>query len=287
MKKVINIYKPIGVTPLKVINTLKKEKPKLKNIKIAYAGRLDPLAEGVLLLLVEPETKNAKKYQKLDKEYEFEVLFGVRTDSYDVLGVVQEIPRKPRSVVSQRVPQKQVRNSQVAKSVRGDKAGMKSLPALSKEEVIKAVESFIGKHKQLYPPFSSKTVKGRPLFWWARKGKLDDIEIPTKNIEIYDIKLLSVSRKDIKILRDKVIKNIKLVKGDFRQKEILKRWKDYFNKQKGEKLVVAKLKVHCSSGTYVRWIAHELGEKLGCGAIALLIKRTAVGKYGLGESLEI
>ena len=55
---------------------------------MTYAGRLDPMASGVLLVLAGEETKNKDKYLGLDKEYDFEILFGFATDTYDILGKV-------------------------------------------------------------------------------------------------------------------------------------------------------------------------------------------------------
>src|SRR4051812_2270372 len=88
MNRVINVYKPIGFTPLQVIEKLREKFPEYKNVKIGYAGRLDPLAHGVLLLMIGDATKEREKYLGLDKSYEFEAVLGVSTDSYDVLGLV-------------------------------------------------------------------------------------------------------------------------------------------------------------------------------------------------------
>jgi len=58
---------------------------------LTYAGRLDPMAEGVLIILVGDECKKKQKYLGLDKEYEIEVLFGLETDTQDILGVIKRI----------------------------------------------------------------------------------------------------------------------------------------------------------------------------------------------------
>ena len=94
MDKVVNVYKPISPTPLQVVEKFREKHPEYAESKISYAGRLDPLAEGVLLLLIDKENKKREKYQKLDKEYEFEVLFGAATDTYDLLGIVDDKPPK-------------------------------------------------------------------------------------------------------------------------------------------------------------------------------------------------
>src|SRR5438045_1977436 len=85
---VIVVYKPQGVTPYQLIEKLKKQNSDYEGIKIGFAGRLDPLAHGVMVLLVGEENKNRAKYLGLEKEYEFSVLFGVETDTYDYLGLL-------------------------------------------------------------------------------------------------------------------------------------------------------------------------------------------------------
>jgi tRNA pseudouridine55 synthase len=262
----VNVYKPLGLTPFQIVGQYRKKYPKHKNKKVAYAGRLDPLAHGVLLLLVEPETKNAKKYQGLDKEYEFEVLFGVRTDTYDVLG---------------RLDKKILRQAQ------DDKADIGSLSTLSNTQILEMSKTYEGKYKQPYPPYSSKTVKGKPLFWWAREGKLGEIKIPSKEIEIYSLSLIKTRFIDTKILSYQVTRKVNAVKGNFRQKEILRDWKDFFENSKQKKFQIAKFIIHCSSGTYIRQIAHEMGQKLGCVAIAFDILRTKVGKFKLNDSINL
>src|SRR5687767_12670821 len=95
MNQVLNIYKPIGLTPLQLIKLLKKSKEGYKNIKMSFAGRLDPLAHGVMLLLLGEENKNRDKYLSLDKTYEFKVLFGVETDTFDFLGILKDLDFNP------------------------------------------------------------------------------------------------------------------------------------------------------------------------------------------------
>src|SRR5579871_234239 len=91
MQTILNLYKPIGKTPLEVIREFQIQNPEYQNVKLGYAGRLDPMAEGVLLVLVGEENKKRKEYERLKKEYEFTVLFGIETDSYDALGTVKNI----------------------------------------------------------------------------------------------------------------------------------------------------------------------------------------------------
>lgn len=248
--KVIKVYKKSGQTPLDCINTLKKEDPELRFLPMTYAGRLDPLAEGVLILLVGDECLRKEEYLKLSKEYEVDVLFGFSTDTYDVMG----------KVIESTTPLE---------------------PLLEKSKIQKILPNFIGKIKQSYPPYSSRTVKGKPLFEWAREGKLDEIEIPSRNVFVENIEIIDNSFIRGEDLLLNIREKVSLVNGDFRQKEILAKWDNELREKKDEKYFCAKLRISCGSGVYVRGIANDIGKELGVGALALKIVRTEVGEYSI------
>ncbi|MDD5050466.1 MAG: hypothetical protein PHV93_01860 [Candidatus Pacebacteria bacterium] len=243
----INLYKEKGETPLECLERFRSSKPELASEKMTYAGRLDPLAEGVMIALVGEECKEKEKYLGLDKEYEVDVLMGIETDTYDILGKVTKIKKGETDE--------------------------------NFEELLKI---FVGKLVQSYPPFSSKTVGGKPLFALAKSGELDEVEIPTKEIEIYSIKLLEKYEISVGNFLAKISDDISRVKGDFRQKEIFELWQKTLTAQREksvEPFQVIKILVSCSSGTYMRSLAYEIGKKVGTGALALNIIRTKVGKY--------
>jgi len=244
MKDSINIWKPVGLTPFEMINSFKERYPEYSKQTISYAGRLDPMAEGILILLVGEENKNRDKYLGFDKEYEAEIILGISTDTYDSLG-------KIRKVIDKEISNKKIENK---------------------------LNQFIGIKKQIYPPYSSKTVNGKPLFWWARNKKISEIKIPSRKIEIYAIDLLAVSLIDSKNLSKQIIKNIKKLKGDFRQKEIIKEWEKLEKEYGNQEFKKIKIRVSCSSGTYVRRLAQELGKNLKIGGFAVSIKRTKIGR---------
>ncbi len=249
-KLVINTYKPIGKTSLDVIKQLKKVDKNLTNKKIGYAGRLDPMAEGVIILLVEPETKKRNKYQNLDKEYEFEILFGIETDSLDILGLINKTS-------SQKI----------------DIANLETI-----------VNNFPSKLELPFPHFSSKTVKGKPLYWWTRKNKLDEIGIPVKTTKINSLKFLAARKIKKDRLRNQVIKKVKSVDGDFRQEKIIECWEDFFDKTPHATFVIVKLVAHVSSGTYIRSLAKKIANDINTAGTAFSIKRTKVGNYNINES---
>ena len=126
--------------------------------------------------------------------------------------------------------------------------------------------------------YSSRTVKGKPLWLSAREG--ENVEIPEREVNIKSLKLIKIRKIKKEKLLQNIEKRIMKVGGDFRQKEIVKIWqKNLKDKKCPDVLYIASFKTKCSSGTYVRSIANSLGDMLSMGAIAYSIKRTKVGKY--------
>jgi tRNA pseudouridine55 synthase len=237
------ITKKIGETPLEALERFRAEQvaagqTDLKDVPMTYAGRLDPMAEGELLILIGGECKKKEEYLGLDKEYEVEIVFGIETDTYDALGLAT-------------IPQ--------------PTASLKDFPN---------PELFVGTFSQTYPPYSSRTVDGVPLHVMARAGELPE-EMPTKEVTIYSIEELG--RKTIRAaaLKAAILHKIAQVKGDFRQAEIAQKWEEVLNHDTRE-FEVLKLRIACSSGTYMRSVAHRMGQERGNGAFALGIKRTKI-----------
>jgi tRNA pseudouridine55 synthase len=256
MNAVYIVNKPIGKTPLQMITQLKTVKPELKDTPITYAGRLDPLAHGVLILLAGDAIESRNTYLELTKEYMFTVLFGVETDTYDYLGMLTNNKyRNPGTDV--------------------------------KSYVNSFVNGHIGNIEQQYPPYSSKPVQGKPLFQWAREGKIQDIIIPTHPIKIHKFACLTIDTIQKDALHHEIRQNISLVKGDFRQDLIMQKWNEFFINTESLYFTTATFSITCSSGTYVRSLAHELGSGLGYGAIAIDIERTAVGNYSLADCMDL
>jgi tRNA pseudouridine55 synthase len=249
------IYKKCGETPLEALERLREIKPEFKNKTLSYAGRLDPMAEGVLLVLVEEENKQREKYLSQDKTYEATMLFGIETDTYDILGKVVETIDLNNAL-------------------------------LDIAYIADCLKDFVGEHTQVYPPFSSQPVDGKPLFEWAREGRLLEITIPTKKVYVQSISVKDVKKLTPENLLKIVSDKIALVKNnlDFRQSEILEIWKSVLHeKNTQEYFITAHISVVCSSGTYIRSIIHDAGKKLGTNAIALSIIRTQVGEKKLED----
>jgi len=247
------VYKKKGQTPLDCIKELKNNDKSLGLLPITYAGRLDPLAEGVVLLLIGDECLKKDEYLKLDKEYEVTVLFGFATDTYDILGKVTDVNATSELLFK--------KSSDFAQSIQ------------------KILPKFTGRIRQAYPAFSSRTVKGKALYRWAREGRLNEIEIPTHDVLVKEIEVIKKGNIKGEDLLMKIENDIALVVGDFRQQEILTIWRDTLKNRENEIYKTITFRISCGSGVYVRGIANDLGKELGTESLAMDIVRKRVGEY--------
>lgn len=254
--KMVCVDKKVGETPLEALGRVRAKLGMPISVPMTYAGRLDPLASGVLVVLIGDECKNKDKYTSLDKEYEFEVLFGVSTDTGDVMGVVENVS-----------DQKDVGMHMVARI------------GFVKDEIL---GKLVQEHVLEYPAYSSQPVGGKPLFEWAREGKIDEIEIPIRKMVVKKAEWLGSRVVNATSVLEWVSEQVGLVKGDFRQTEILEEWKD---SQLVGDFCVAKIKIECESGTYVRVLVQEIGRWVGAPTLAYSIRRTRVGAYSISDCI--
>lgn len=250
------IQKKRGETPLEALIKWKETHPEYRDVSATYAGRLDPMAEGALLVLLGDECKQQKKYHGLDKTYEIEVLLDISTDTGDVLGL------PTFSDISSHPTRKEVRD------------------ALKKE---------VGTHTVPYPAFSSKPVAGKPLFQYALEGTLNTIDVPTHTEHIYTIKLLRVDTVSKESLQKHIQDSLalaptsndprKTLGADFRQETIRTAWETAFTHTPSRTYTVLTLRVTAGSGTYMRTLAERISKSLGTCGMALSIKRTLIGRF--------
>ncbi len=245
MTEVIKLYKEIGETPLECLVRFRAGHPNYAETKMTYLGRLDPLAEGLLLVLA-GDTRTKEEYLSLDKTYEFEVLWGFSSDTYDILGKIDGIGKSPQKL---------------------------------ENKVPKLLEKILAKKTQIYPAFSSRTVSGKSLFMWARENKIEEIDIPTRSIKIFSIEHVHTRLAYGQELWSEIKDRINKVAGDFRQKEILNLWENALYAKQKDSFMISKFTADVSSGTYIRGLVHDMGEIIGSGALAWSIKRTRVGEY--------
>lgn len=207
MEGVLLVDKPKGLTSHDVVYHLRR---KLQMKKIGHAGTLDPMATGVLVMLIGKATRISQYLMSVDKAYEGEATLGVITDSQDAEGEVMET---------------------------------RPVPALTETAVREVMKTFLGDQYQMPPMHSAIKIGGVPLYKMARKG--EEVEREPRFIRVTDFKLLSFAPP--KLTFD----------------------------------------LHCTKGTYVRTIAHDLGQKLGCGAHLSALRRTASGKFTIAQCLPL
>lgn len=256
MQKYAVIEKKVGETPLAAMEAWRKTQGITPDTPLTYAGRLDPMASGKLLVLIGDECKEKERYLELDKAYTFEVLLGLGSDTHDVLGRLSL-----------------------------------EAPTLFDERIIRESLSLLtGDITLPYPNFSSKTVQGKPLHTWTLEDKLDTIEIPTKQSRVYTLKLLKTYTKRRSDVYAEALEKInslppvtdarKALGNDFRRTDVRADWEQFNASGTPEDLFyVAQCYCIASSGTYMRSLANQLGKMLETPALAFSIHRGVIGRY--------
>ncbi len=249
------IEKHVGETPLSAMEAWRAQEGVAPTVPLAYAGRLDPMASGSLLVLIGDECKRQKEYHGFDKEYQFEVLLGASSDTGDVLGIARlDSPAHHHAEKDIRV----------------------------------VVERMHGIHTLSYPKFSAKTVGGVPLHEKTLKGDLVDSDIPTYEARIKKITyrgMRTITSSDLLAQITEKIATIppvtdprKALGADFRRGEIIPRWHELLE-QRDRNFQILSATAIVSSGTYIRTLSEEIGKQLGTEALAYSIHRSKIGTY--------
>jgi len=252
------VEKAVGETPLAAMESWRlMQNPEYFDVPLTYAGRLDPMASGKLLVLIGEECKKKDQYLALDKTYEFSVLFGIGSDTHDVLGRLESV--------------------------------VFTAPENLQEQLTQICSNLTSEVELPYPHFSSRTVQGKPLHLWTLEGRLDEIDIPTKKSTIYSLTLDSIetkSRTDVyDIARAKidtipeVTEESKNLGKNFRRTDVRADWdKIKTDNSLPELYTVAHFTCTASSGTYMRTLAKLIGERLAepLPSLAWSIHRTSI-----------
>lgn len=248
----VAIEKREGETPLQALERCRGERPRLLDVPLTYAGRLDPMASGRLLILIGDECKRRKTYDALDKEYEFEVLLEIASDTGDILGLARE-------------------------------GEMHTVTAPMARQ---AARTLLGAHSLPYPIYSSKAVDGKPLFQHAHDGTLGDIVLPETKMSVYALRFTGMRTIDDAALLSDIERRIGYLEttetgrvgSDFRKGVIMEKWRDLLHDTQRVYTILS-FRTTVSSGTYIRALAPLIAEKLGTIGLAYSIRRTRIGRY--------
>lgn len=244
--KIIPIWQPVGFST----HIIAKKVSQYYEQTTSHTGTVDPMAEGVVIVLVGDERNKKYEYAKWQKEYVFEVAFGIKTDSYDGLGLTEDTSIK-------RPDTKELLNK------------FEDIP-----------EEFIGDYTQDYPPYSAKSVEGKPLHWYARKNKLDEVTIPQKSGEIYDLEVLEKREETLSEIVSNVLSKVEKVTGNLRQEKVKQNWQDILEaNDSNQKIPIVKFRVVMSKGLYIRSLSQDIAEKLNANGFVYSLVRTRNGAY--------
>lgn len=160
MDQLLVVNKPEGYTSRDVVNKLSKI---LNTKKIGHTGTLDPIATGVLVCLTGKYTKLVDLLTALDKEYVAEIKLGIKTDTGDITGNVIDTSNK----------------------------------VILKNDILDVIKKFPKKYLQTVPKYSAVKIDGKKLYEYARENI--DIELPKREVCIYNLELISFNEDIIKI----------------------------------------------------------------------------------------
>ena len=209
MDGILLVDKPVGWTSFDVVAKVRgviRTETGQKKPKVGHTGTLDPLATGLLVLLLGSYTKRAPELSKLDKTYEVTMRLGQTSTTGDEEG--------EKTAVSAVQP------------------GREALEA--------ALKQFVGEIEQVPPAYSAIKINGQRAYKLARKGA--EVKLEPRPVTIHSLQLTGYTYPEARFITT------------------------------------------VSSGTYVRSLVADIGERLGTGAYMSALRRTAVGPYTIGEA---
>ena len=215
MHGVLIVDKPAGPTSHDVVARVRRA---IGMSRVGHTGTLDPLATGVLALVVGRATRLAQFLSSDEKQYVAGVRLGWATATYDA---EERTMRGERGELIVQPPQRPA-------------------PSVGEAEIREALTAFVGSYAQLPPAFSAKKIGGTPAYLLARRQK--DVELRPAQVTVKELELAHLDEG------------------------------------------LATLQIVCSSGFYVRSLAHDLGTRLGCGAHLESLRRTRTGDFTVAEA---
>ena len=198
------VDKPSGPTSHDIVAKIRH---RFRIPKVGHGGTLDPMATGLLVILLGKGTKISERVMGHDKTYEGTLRLGIETDSQDADG----------QIVAEKDP-----------------------AAIAAGQVVAQMKARLGDQMQMPPMVSAIKIKGVPLYKLARKG--ETVERAPKLIHVYRFELLDFTPPDVRFA------------------------------------------VECTKGTYVRTLAHDIGQSLGVGAHLVQLRRTKIGKLDVANA---
>ena len=185
------VYKPSGIEGTTIANFYKNK----LNKKVTVCGKLDIMAQGLLLLLFDDDCKKMNQHLYHDN-LKFQNSWGIQTDTDDPLGIIQNTS---------------------------------NIDSINHHFIQKHLLNFIGTFNQnfhIYSAITASNISGeRHKLWkWAKLDRLNEITIPSKQVSVKYIKLLNTSKVSLQYIKSNILNKLQHIKGDYRQDIIKQQW---------------------------------------------------------------
>jgi tRNA pseudouridine(55) synthase len=246
------VYKPAGVLGTQVAN---EYKIRLKKNKVCICGKLDPMAEGQLLLLFDEDCKKMNDYLNSNKVYQFKILWGFKTTSDDTLGSIINTTKITYNNLDYNYINTQLQN-------------------------------FIGTYNQEFHKYSAKPVHNsigekHSLWKWTYLNRLDEIIIPYKKVNVEYIRQLNTEKKNFILLKKDILEVLYKVdntNNTFCKNNAIQEWVDFDYKMlyNTNDVYITTFEAHVSTGYYIRQFINEFGLQTGLLGTSININRIRI-----------
>lgn len=246
------VYKPPGILGTQIANIYKQKHNKTK---VCICGKLDPMAEGQLLLLYDEHCKKMNNYLGHSKTYQFTILWGFKTSSDDTLGLIN--------------------NTRLINDTN-----------INYDYVESELQNFTGSYNQQFHKYSAKPVHNNngekhSLWDWTNQNRLDEIIIPSKSVHVNYIKQLKTEKKNFNELKRSIIsilEKLDTTNNTFCKNDAIHNWNtfNYKNLYNTNDVYITTFEAQVSTGYYIRQFISDFGEKTGLLGTALNINRIKI-----------
>lgn len=245
------VFKPIGITTHALAKLVSTQTGELTT----HTGSLDPMAEGVVVMLTGLDRYRKSELNTGSKIYEFKVIFGFESDTFDVLGRLQNYHPTPLS------------------------------DSVIESNLKMVLPKFIGSQTQRLPNFSARRYQGKSFFDLARSGQ--SVPIVDQSIEVFSLELISVDKMSVRDVLESACAKVSRVKGDFRQSLVLEDWRDLPQNFGHDQVVIAELRAETSKRTYIRGLVRDIVRDVGISGLVYSLCRAENNGYKLTDCWEM
>ena len=251
---IIPVYKPLGASS----HMLAAAVGRSRGEKATHTGTLDPMAEGVLVVLTGEDRFKKSQLSNVQKTYTFRMLFGVSTDTHDLLGIPTQVMKKNELDLS-----------------------LKEIT----HKVETLLQEFSGEVEQVQPLFSAGRVGGKSFFEYGTQKQ--QIPLPTNTVTFLSNHVETIETLELEKLQNYLEDKIARVEGSFRQEEVLSAWKKVLLQLSSEadthSLPLLTITSTVTKRTYIRALVRDISAKMALPATTFSIIRTKNGSFSIED----